>query len=74
VTAPGILIARMQRRGPGYGYDVIKRKIVSMERDGILDAAGVLSAALQTAVSGAIMALTTDTIVLKRNPQTSMEP
>jgi chaperonin GroEL len=74
VTAPGILIAQMQRRGPGYGYDVIKRKIVSMERDGILDAVGVLSAALQTAVSGAIMALTTDTIVLKRNPQTSMEP
>jgi chaperonin GroEL len=74
VTAPGILIAQMQQRGPGYGYDVIKRKIVSMERDGILDAAGVLGAALQTAVSGAIMALTTDTIVLKRNPQTSMEP
>jgi len=74
VTAPGILIAQMQQRGPGYGYDVIKRKLVSMERDGILDAAGVLSAALQTAVSGAIMALTTDTIVLKRNPQTSMEP
>ena len=45
-----------------------------MEKDGILDPAGVLTAALQTTVSGAMMALTTETMVLERNPQTSMEP
>jgi chaperonin GroEL len=73
-TAPGALLAQMQRRGPGYGYHAVKGKIVSMEKDGILDATGVLIQALQTAVSGAIMALTTETIVLKSNPQTSMEP
>ena len=73
-TAPGALMAQVQQRGPGYGYDVAKHKIVSMERDGIVDAAGVLIQALQTAVSGAIMALTTETIVLKSNPQTSFEP
>jgi len=44
-----------------------------MEKDSILDPAGVLTAALQTAVSGAMRALTTETIMLKRNPQTSME-
>jgi len=74
VTAPGALIAQMQRRGKGLGYDVIRRKIVSMKRAGILDPAGVLIQALQTAVSGAVMALTIETIVLRREPQTSMEP
>jgi chaperonin GroEL len=73
-SAPGAVMAQAQRRGPAYGYDAIKCKVVSMEKDGILDAAGVLIQALQTAVSGAIMALTTETIVLKSNPQTSMEP
>jgi chaperonin GroEL len=63
-----------QRQGPGYGYDAIKQKIVPMAKAGIVDAAGVSCRALQTAVSGAVMALTSDTIVLKRNPQTSMEP
>jgi len=73
-SAPGAVMAQVQRRGPVYGYDAIRCKVVSMEKDGILDAAGVLIQALQTAVSGAIMALTTETIVLKSNPQTSMEP
>ena len=35
---------------------------------------GVLRLALMTAVSGAAMALTTETIVHKRRPETSMEP
>ena len=74
VDAPGAVMAQMQKRGPVFGYDAVKRQIVSMEKDGILDPAGVLTAALQTAVSGAMMALTTETMVLKRNPQTSMEP
>jgi chaperonin GroEL (HSP60 family) len=41
---------------------------------GILDAAGVLRLALETAVSGASIALTTEAMVLKRNPAQSMEP
>jgi len=73
-AAPGALMAQMQKRGMGYGYDAVKRKVVSMEKDGVLDATGVLIEALQTAVSGAVMALTTETIVLKSNPQTSIEP
>jgi chaperonin GroEL len=74
VAAPGAVLAQMQRQGPGHGYDAIARKIVPMAKAGIVDAAGVLRHALQTAASGAIMALTTETVVLKRDPQTSMEP
>ena len=74
VAAPGAVLAQMQRRGPGYGYDAVARKIVPMAKTGIVDAAGVLRHALQTAASGSVMALTTETMVLKRDPQTSMEP
>ena len=74
VAAPGAVLAQMQRRGPGYGYDAVTRKIVPMNKTGIVDAAGVLCQALQTAASGSVMALTTETVVLKRDPQTSMEP
>jgi chaperonin GroEL len=74
ITAPGVLLARAQRAGPAYGYDVRQDRITIMEEAGILDAAGILRLALETAISGAIMALTTDTVVLKRHPKTSYEP
>jgi chaperonin GroEL (HSP60 family) len=48
--------------------------MVNMVDAGILDAAGVLRLALETAVSGAAIALTTEAMVLKRNPTQSMEP
>ncbi len=74
VDAPGALWAAGARRGADYGFDAVNGAVVSMVDAGIMDAAGVLSAALLTAVSGAVMALTTETIVLQRNPQTSAEP
>jgi len=45
-----------------------------MAKAGIVDAAGVSCQALPTAGGGAVMALATDTIALKCNPQASMEP
>jgi len=68
------VLARAQRRGPGFGLDAVSGQIVDMEAAGILDAVGVLREALQTAVSGAVMAFTTDAIVHKRRPQESLEP
>jgi chaperonin GroEL len=41
---------------------------------GVLDSTRVLRVVLETAVSGAMMALSTDTIVLKRKPKVSYEP
>ncbi len=74
VADPGARLAEAQHCGPDFGYDVLTERIVSMPAAGILDPAGVLREALQTAVSGAVMALTTDTLVLKRHPETSVEP
>lgn len=74
VDSPSAVLAETRRRGVGAGYDAMRGQIVDMVEAGILDAVGVLRLALQTAVSGAAMALTTDTIVHKRRPETSMEP
>jgi chaperonin GroEL len=45
-----------------------------MRQAGILDSVVVLKKALETAVSGAAMALTTDVIVHHRKPKESLEP
>lgn len=74
IDAPAAVIAQAQQRGADFGCDVMSGDIVAMNDAGILDAVGVLREALQTAVSGAMMALTTDTIVLRENPQTAYEP
>lgn len=41
---------------------------------GILDPARVLETAMETAVSGAIMTLTTDVLVHHREPEMAFEP
>ena len=71
VDAPGPILGDLQRRGSGYTYDVSRREIVHGFQTGLLDAATVLRAALETAASGAAQALTTDTIVLHRMPPKS---
>ncbi|MBM3129120.1 MAG: chaperonin GroEL [Chloroflexi bacterium] len=74
LDAPALLIADAQQRGAQFGCDALTGQIVSMDDAGILDSVGVAREALQTAISGAVMALTTETIVLHENPQTSYEP
>lgn len=73
-ASPRAVLCEARRLGTQYGYDVLQRQIVRMEAAGILDAAGVLRWVLETAASGAVMALTTEAIVLKRRPRTSAEP
>ena len=73
-ASPLIFLAKVRRLGTGVGYDALRGQIVTMAEAGILDAAGVLRLALMTAVSGAAMALSTETIVHKRRPETSLEP
>lgn len=71
---PSALMAEARRCGAGFGYDAVQAHIVDMRAAGIVDAMDVLRLALETAVSGAAMALTTDTIVLHANPQQVYEP
>ncbi len=71
---PPVVIEEILRHGPGYGYDLMTGKIVDMMEAGIMDAVKVLRTALETAVSGAIMAFTTEAVVLHRDPVQSTEP
>ncbi len=48
--------------------------MVDAHAAGVVDAADVLVTVLQSATSGAIMALSTDAIVYHKKPQQSLEP
>jgi len=74
VHAPGVVIDQVQEAGPGHAYDVLQGKVDDALQCGVLDVAGVLDTVLRTAVSTALMALSTDTIVYHRKPQQSLEP
>jgi chaperonin GroEL len=71
---PAPILAEARRRGAGYGYDVLGEQVVDMASANILDAAKVARVALETAVSVAALALTTDAIVLRRKPPVSLTP
>ena len=60
--------------GPGATYDVVQGSMVDAHEAGVLDVAEVVKTVLQTAASGALMALTTDTIVYHKNPEQATKP
>jgi len=74
VSAPALILDRVAEQGPPMTYDVLKGEIVDAQRAGLLDATDIVAAVLQAAVSGATMALSTDTIVYHRKPQQSFTP
>ncbi len=69
-----VILDRIQSAPPGYGFDARQEKIVDLREQGVLDAVRVLVKALEVAVSGAGMALTTDVIVHHSLPKESVEP
>ena len=73
-ASPAAVLAEARRQGDDYGYDAEYGEIVSMLDEDIVDPVGVLRQALEAAVSGAMMALTVETIVLHREPTTVYEP
>jgi chaperonin GroEL (HSP60 family) len=56
------------------GFDVISGKIVDVVEVGILDVASVVKEAVHVAVSSAGLALTTDVILHRKNPEESTKP
>lgn len=64
------ILAKLRESPPGHGYDAMQDRIVDMTQGGILDPLKVVRTALETGVSGGLMALTTDALVLtaKRDP------
>jgi chaperonin GroEL len=65
---PDIILDRVQSAPAGHGFNAITGKIVDMKSYQILDALTVIERALETAVSGASMALTTDVIIHHSRP------
>jgi len=61
-------VAQVKRSCAGYGLDARTGVIVDMVETGIVDPVQVLQAALTAAVSGAIVALTTDVLVHGQKP------
>lgn len=72
--SPAVKLAEARRQGPGVGYNALTGQTVPMIEAGIVDAAGTLRLALETAVSGAAIALTTETLILRRHLTKSMKP
>jgi len=74
VQAPAVPMQHCIQNESGLFYDVNTGGLRESRSAGVLDAAKVLLAALETAASGAAMALSTDTLILKKNPAVSYEP
>jgi chaperonin GroEL len=74
VTNSRSLAHEITSAAPGLLFDLHRKQIRVAEEAGVLDPAQVLIVGLETASSGAQMALSTDVLVLKRNPRISNEP
>jgi chaperonin GroEL len=74
VPSSSVIMDQLTQAGPASTYDVIGAKVIDAYEGGVLDVAGVLTTVLQTAASGALMALTTDTIVYHKNPKQATNP
>lgn len=71
---PQPIIADARRHGEGWTFDVIRHEWVDAWDAGIVDPLPVVQMALQTSVSAAMMALTTDVLVRHKKPKTATSP
>lgn len=71
---PPLAIAQAQMLGAAYGLDARTGVVVDMLAQGIADPAIVVQRALEHGVSGAMMLLTTDALVIHRKPKENVEP
>ena len=67
------VLAQVGESGAGCGYDVVAKEFTNMWAANIVDPLKVLQVALETGVSGALMALTTDVLVHKPRNNRSKE-
>jgi chaperonin GroEL len=67
---PDVIIDRIDKAGAGQGFDVRAEKIADMAGVGIVDAASVTMAAVHSAFASAALALTVDTLIHHKKPET----
>jgi chaperonin GroEL len=56
------------------GFDVRRGELTDLVQDGVLDSAQIIERALRIAASVAVMAVTTDAVILHREPKTQAAP
>ena len=66
--------AEARRHGDGFAFDVLHPRVVDALGAGIVDPAVVLKSGLRQAASGAMMLLTTEALVLRREPAERADP
>jgi len=69
-----LVLAECREKGAGYGFDARRGKVVNMLDERIVDPTIVVKEALNRAVSGAMMLITSETLVLHRKPPRSVNP
>jgi chaperonin GroEL len=74
ITDPNSLAQQIINTPPGMVFSLHDMQLRPALETGVLDAAEVLRTSLEIAASGARLALSTDVILLKRNPRVSYEP
>ncbi|GAB4494569.1 MAG: chaperonin GroEL [Anaerolineales bacterium] len=74
VEHPARLAHEITQSPLGLVFDVEEKELCPADEIGLFDPARVLTVALETASSGAQMALSTEVIILKKNPRISYEP
>jgi chaperonin GroEL len=68
------VVARAHEQRAGWGYNALTDTFEDLWAAGIVDPLPVVQTALESAVSGAIMTLTTSVTIHRKNPPTSTEP
>lgn len=71
---PPAIVDGLERQPDGYGFDVVTGTYVDMFEKGILDAVKVSRSSMEAGVSGGLMALTCEALVLPKKPETVMKP
>ena len=71
---PHAIVAEVQAAPSWWGFDACAGEVVDMWRKGIVDPLPVLQKALEVAVSGAAMALSSEVLVHKREPLAVAKP
>jgi len=71
---PALALARAERLGCDFGFDVVSGELVNVRERGIVDSVTVAKGALQSAVSAAIALLTTGVVILPADSKREFRP
>jgi chaperonin GroEL len=62
-------LARVREAGPGFGFDVVTGQVTDMVKAGIYDPTKVVKFAVDTGISGALMGVTTEALILRKHSE-----